>query len=155
MATRRLDRLLANRRGTGQPAVGGDVNETVLDNSPYQAAGVADGFSYPKHWDQWIDSAQARLIPGARAFLRHADARAVASYYVSNRSAAHEAATIANLQRDDLPQVSTDDASVNAALFLHEASAAATLKHISERDWHGPYMHLIEPGGHDEPPRTH
>ncbi|MGN8159944.1 5'-nucleotidase, lipoprotein e(P4) family [Salinisphaera sp. RV14] len=108
VATRRLDRLLAEHQGKRQPAVVLDLDETVLDNSPYEAASVIDGFSYPKHWDQWVESAQARLIPGARAFLRHANARGVAIYYVSNRSAKHEAATIANLKRDDLPQVSTD-----------------------------------------------
>ncbi|KEZ79072.1 5'-nucleotidase, lipoprotein e(P4) family [Salinisphaera hydrothermalis] len=107
VATRRLDQLLADHHGSRQPAVVLDLDETVLDNSPYEAASVLDGFSFPKHWDQWVDAAEAPLIPGARAFLRHADARGVAIFYVSNRSAKQEAATIANLKRDGLPQVST------------------------------------------------
>ncbi|AWN17266.1 phospholipase D-like domain-containing protein [Salinisphaera sp. LB1] len=47
------------------------------------------------------------------------------------------------------------DASVDAALFMHDADTAHTLNDIFERDWNGPYVHTIEPGGHYNPPRTH
>ncbi|MES1954441.1 phospholipase D-like domain-containing protein [Salinisphaera hydrothermalis] len=47
------------------------------------------------------------------------------------------------------------DASVNASLFMHDGPAAHTLNAIFERDWNGPYVHTVEPGGHYNPPRTH
>ncbi|RJS94849.1 5'-nucleotidase, lipoprotein e(P4) family [Salinisphaera sp. Q1T1-3] len=103
-ATRQLDTLLATHHGPRPPAVVLDLDETVLDNSAYQAAAVRDGFSFPTHWDDWVRAARAPLIPGARAFLEHADARGVAIYYVSNRKQANQTATIANLARWHLPQ---------------------------------------------------
>lgn len=108
VATRRLDHMLEQRDSDRPPAVILDIDETVLDNMPYQAASVIHDFSFPEHWGQWIDAAQAPLIPGAKAFLEHADARGVTIFYVSNRKAEHEAATIANLKQHDLPQVSKD-----------------------------------------------
>ncbi|WP_423820549.1 5'-nucleotidase, lipoprotein e(P4) family [Salinisphaera sp. SPP-AMP-43] len=108
IATRRLDRMLNERNSSLPPAVVLDIDETVLDNMPYQAAAVTHDFSFPAHWGQWIDAAEAPLIPGAKAFLEYADARGVAIFYVSNRKAEHETATIANLKRHNLPQVSND-----------------------------------------------
>lgn len=123
VATRRLDQLLAAHHGSKPPAVVLDLDETVLDNSPYEAASVLDGFSFPKHWDQWVEAARAPLIPGARAFLRHADARGVAIFYVSNRSEQYEAATIANLKRDGLPQVSRESVRLKGPSKKHRRDA--------------------------------
>ena len=42
---------------------------------------------------------------------------------------------------------------VDASLFIAGKGPARTLQAIFERDWHGPYVHTIEPGGHYQPPR--
>lgn len=43
---------------------------------------------------------------------------------------------------------------VDASLFIAGKAPAQTLTAIFERDWNGPYVHRIEPGGHYAPPRV-
>ncbi|MBU2647624.1 5'-nucleotidase, lipoprotein e(P4) family [bacterium] len=68
-----------------QKAIVLDLDETLLDNSPYQAMVVIKQTGYPHGWFEWIDAAQAGAIPGAVEFLKYADAKGVAIIYLSNR----------------------------------------------------------------------
>lgn len=86
------------------PAVVVDVDETVLDNSAYQARLVRDDALYSSAtWTVWVDEARAEPIPGAVDFLRHAAARGVQVIYLTNRRAEHEAATRRNLEALGFP----------------------------------------------------
>lgn len=86
------------------PAIIVDIDETVLDNSPYQARLIRDGGSYDEStWGQWVEEARAPAIPGAVAFLRAAAERGVTVFYVSNRDARHDAATVKNLRQAGFP----------------------------------------------------
>jgi acid phosphatase len=86
------------------PAVIVDVDETVLDNSPYEAQTILAGHRYEKEsWGRWIESAQAEPIPGAVEFARYAASRGVTIYYVTNRDAEEEAATRRNLVEQGFP----------------------------------------------------
>lgn len=86
------------------PAVIVDVDETVLDNSPFQARLIAAGRTYdPALWDAWVQEAQAEPVPGALAFLQEAARQGVTVFYVTNRDAEQEAATRANLEREGFP----------------------------------------------------
>ena len=86
------------------PAVVLDVDETVLDNSPFQARMILDGGTFdPQAWTVWVDEAAAPPVPGAREFLRLADSLGVAAFYVTNRDEEHEAATRRNLEVAGLP----------------------------------------------------
>jgi 5'-nucleotidase (lipoprotein e(P4) family) len=68
------------------PAVILDLDETVLDNSPVQAQIVLDRTVYSRQlWKAWVDRKEARLVPGAKAFLDHAASRGVTVYFVTNR----------------------------------------------------------------------
>lgn len=90
------------------PAIVVDVDETVLDNSPYQARMALDGTSFAKDtWGAWVDEAAARPIPGAAPFLVEAKERGVDIFYVSNRSEAQEEPTRQNLAAAGFPD--TDD----------------------------------------------
>jgi 5'-nucleotidase (lipoprotein e(P4) family) len=81
-----------------KPAVIVDVDETVLDNSYYQARMIRDNTSYnASTWDPWVMEARATAIPGAVAFARFAAERGVTVFYVTNRTANLEAATRTNL----------------------------------------------------------
>lgn len=81
-----------------------DVDETVLDNSPYQARLIRDGQSYDEFtWSEWVREAAARPIPGALEFARAAAARGVTIYYISNRAADLDQATTQNLRRAGFP----------------------------------------------------
>jgi acid phosphatase len=87
-----------------KPAVVLDVDETVLDNSPYQARLVRSGgeFSEPD-WAAWCREAKARALPGVVEFTRFAVQHGIAVIYISNRSADLDQATLANLRKAGLP----------------------------------------------------
>lgn len=92
------------------PAVIVDVDETVLDNSPYQAWLVTTGRSFsPESWARWVQAAQAEPVPGAVAFVQEALRRGVQVFYVTNRAADLEAATRRNLQAVGFPLSDTLD----------------------------------------------
>lgn len=87
-----------------KPAVVMDVDETVLDNSPYQARLIHDGKEYDElSWDQWVAEKKARPVPGVVDFARAADARGVTILYISNRAVHLKEATLANLRQAGLP----------------------------------------------------
>ena len=80
------------------PAVIADVDETLLDNSPYEADSIRAGLRYEERsWGAWVNRAQARAIPGAAEFCRYAAERGVTVFYVTNRAASLEEKTRQNL----------------------------------------------------------
>jgi 5'-nucleotidase (lipoprotein e(P4) family) len=86
------------------PAVIVDIDETLLDNSPYEARLIEDSVWFtPETWAAWVEERNADPIPGAVEFARVAAARGVTLFYVSNRDAEGEAATRDNLLRLGFP----------------------------------------------------
>ncbi|MCB9830885.1 MAG: 5'-nucleotidase, lipoprotein e(P4) family [Planctomycetes bacterium] len=86
------------------PALIVDIDETILDNSPYQARLILDGKAHSDpRWDAWVKDEAALPVPGALAFLNEATRRGVAVFYVSNRKAHLEEATRANLRALGFP----------------------------------------------------
>jgi len=95
--------LSAPARGL-KPAVIMDIDETVLDNSPYQARLVATGQEYDEvTWAEWVAEKKARPVPGVLEFAKAAEARGVTLLYLSNRAQHLQAATLANLRAEGLP----------------------------------------------------
>ena len=87
-----------------KPAVIVDIDETVLDNSYYQARMIRDNTAYATAtWDPWVQEARATAIPGAVAFATYAAERGVTVFYVTNRTANLETATRANLKAVGFP----------------------------------------------------
>ena len=121
LATRQLDVALRSKSWSAaveqgrdfkrlKPAIILDLDETVLDNSPYQARLVRDNAVYSSAtWEAWVAQAAAPAISGAVPFLQHAASRGVQIFYVSNRSAAEEDATRQNLARLGCPIQGPDD----------------------------------------------
>ena len=68
-----------------KPAIILDVDETVLDNTAYQARMILDGTRYPTGWIDWGNEVKAIGVPGAREFLEYADLKGVTIFYVTNR----------------------------------------------------------------------
>jgi len=102
------DALVPGERGNAAtglpPAVVMDVDETVLDNSPYQARLVHDGASYDEAtWDLWVAEKKAKPVPGVVDFAKAAAAKGVTILYISNRAVHLKDATIANLRAEGLP----------------------------------------------------
>ncbi|MFN7183945.1 MAG: 5'-nucleotidase, lipoprotein e(P4) family [Thermomonas haemolytica] len=86
------------------PAVIVDVDETVLDNSPYQARLVRNGEEYNEAtWADWVNERNARAIPGAVAFAKAAAARGITVIYISNRAVDLDQPTFENLKREGFP----------------------------------------------------
>ncbi len=72
-----------------RPAVVLDIDETVLDNSPYQARRALEGTSFdPVSWDLWLAERAAPAIAGAVEFIKAARARGIAVIYITNRRCA-------------------------------------------------------------------
>jgi 5'-nucleotidase (lipoprotein e(P4) family) len=113
LARLRLDQNLRERRAghslLRRPAVVVDVDETVLDNSRYQAELVLRGLAFdPETWRAWCERAEAGAVPGAVAFLNYAARRGVSVFYITNRSEAEKAGTIANLRKLGFPNPSEE-----------------------------------------------
>ena len=110
-----LDRALADRTATAAleqqgefadlpPAVIADVDETLLDNSAYEADRIRVGGRYEAvSWNAWVARAGALAVPGAVEFARYAAERGVTVFYVTNRAAALEVKTRENLAAVGFP----------------------------------------------------
>lgn len=122
LATLRLDAALADPTWTARPdlqsegyeslppAVALDVDETVLDNSAYEAGLIQRGAAFDgAQWSAFVNSASSRPIPGALAFTQYAASKGVTVYFVTNRDAAGKAGTAKNLKRFGFPLSDSGD----------------------------------------------
>ena len=103
MAEKALAANLKESKSGKKPAVVLDLDETVLDNSPYEAKSILTGEGYPKGWNEWCALGQAKAVPGARSFLEFAASNGVTVFYISNRREKTREGTVKNLQNLDLP----------------------------------------------------
>ncbi len=80
------------------PAVILDVDETVLDNSPFNARLVKTrGIYTPTAWAKWCNEVNAIAIPGSKEFIQKAKSMGAAVFFVTNRDAALKDVTRQNL----------------------------------------------------------
>lgn len=69
------------------PAVVLDLDETVLDNSAFEARLTASGAPWSRDaWITWVNAESATVIPGAMHFLEFARDHHVAPIYITNRA---------------------------------------------------------------------
>ncbi len=107
-----------------------DIDETILDNSPYATRQIFMNQRYPAGWEQWTDKARAQALPGAVAFLQEAVAAGVDVFYVSNRRVAETRATLENLQSAGFPQAEA------AHLFLRTDTSSKEKRRQAIRATH-------------------
>jgi len=87
-----------------------DIDETVLDNSPYQARLVREGNEYNEFtWAKWCHEEKAEAVPGALEFTRAAASKGVTVFYLSNRARDLREPTLANLSRLGFPIAADED----------------------------------------------
>jgi len=101
-----IARLRVNEANNGSKpkAIITDIDETVLDNSPYAVHQALNGKDYdPASWYEWTSKAIADTVPGAPSFLKYAASRGITIFYVTNRDEREKAATLANLVKYQLP----------------------------------------------------
>jgi 5'-nucleotidase (lipoprotein e(P4) family) len=122
-----LDRDLRRRtRDRRRRAVVVDVDETVLDNSRYQASLILKGEAYSNDtWTEWCKREEAVPIPGAVEFLRYAARRGVRVFYVTNRREVEREATAANLKKLGFPNLTAETLLVRTDQSSKEARRQA------------------------------
>ena len=109
-----LEKALANKNWTAAieqkedfsekpPAVILDIDETVLNNIPFQARSIIKGESYPNGWVEWMLEEASTSVAGVYEFLKYADSKGIKIFYVTNRIAIAEEATRNNLKKLGLP----------------------------------------------------
>jgi 5'-nucleotidase (lipoprotein e(P4) family) len=103
LAKIRLDEFIA-KKGQKPKAIITDIDETVLDNSPYFIRQASKGSTYSDStWISWTAEVRCDTIPGAYNFLKYAQSRGVTVIYLTNRFQVEQAATVKNLQKFNLP----------------------------------------------------
>lgn len=81
-----------------------DVDETVLDNSPYQGKLLKENSTYNKEsWNKWIEVKAAPAIAGAVDLLNFAAKNDIKTFYITNRSMVNFEATYENLLNEGFP----------------------------------------------------
>ncbi len=123
LAKLRLDQALQSKDWTALPdmqsasdmadkplAIITDLDETVLDNDPYESSLVTRGTSYSsKDYNNYVNAQVTGAIPGAVDFLNYADSKGVKVFYVSNRKGDQEEATRANMEKLGFPMGGNTD----------------------------------------------
>lgn len=88
-----------------RPAVVLDIDETVLDNTPFNALLVREGRSFDAFdWGRWVMAARAAAVPGAREFIQRARAARFRMVFVTNRECNRAGAYNAQGRSLDCPQ---------------------------------------------------
>lgn len=103
IASARLIEIKKSGTYKNAPAVVLDIDETVLDNSPFEVKSILENTSYPTYWEEWMNEANARLVPGVKSFLHLADSLGFEVYYISNRKHKYLDVTIKNMLDYNLP----------------------------------------------------
>jgi 5'-nucleotidase (lipoprotein e(P4) family) len=109
LARMMLDRDLRTNHGRARRAVIVDIDETIMDNSRYQAMLVQTRQNFnDQNWLDWVNRVEAAAVPGAVEFLRYASSRGVRVFYITNRKEAEKEGTAANLKKLGFPNVNNE-----------------------------------------------
>jgi 5'-nucleotidase (lipoprotein e(P4) family) len=90
-------------KAKGKKAIVLDIDETVLDNSPYEAQSVLGKFGYPEKWEEWCNLSKAEALPGVLDFLKYAAEKGYDIFYITNRKEKLKDATLKNLVEKAFP----------------------------------------------------
>ncbi len=93
--------MKTNDSSGSKKAVIVDIDETMLDNSPFETHCINTGKSYTKEtWSEWTSKISATALPGALDFTKYAQSKNVEVFYISNRSIDDFDVTLKNLQKE-------------------------------------------------------
>lgn len=103
VAKLRLDEAL-KQPGSKPLAIVTDIDETVLDNSPYDAQRAINNLEYDAAtWKQWTAKAACDTVAGAPSFFKYAASKGITVFYITNRDEDERAGTTKNLQHYNMP----------------------------------------------------
>jgi 5'-nucleotidase (lipoprotein e(P4) family) len=99
-----LEKHLKDLPDNSKPAIVIDIDETILDNSPFQGEVILRGEPYSQSfWEEWTSLAKAEPLPGALEFLKKAEILGVSVFYVTNRKETEREGTLRNLKEQGFP----------------------------------------------------
>ena len=127
-----IDSFLSSEKKYDRPlAIITDVDETVLDNSPYDGRLILEDVSYDREsWVEWGNLEIAEAIPGSLEFLTYASEKGIKVFYVSNRYSEQLESTINNLKILGFPNVS------ESTVLLRSDSRSKSKRRNSISDGH-------------------
>ena len=130
LAKLRLDEALQIKLDK-KPAVIVDIDETILDNSPFQANLIVNNGTYSQGlWKTWTQSAQAIPVPGALEFLTYAASKGADVYYITNRKLEEHDGTLENIKKTGFPQA--DD----SHLMMRDESSSKEKRRLKVAETH-------------------
>lgn len=81
-----------------------DIDETLLNNTPFEIKTIETGRGYSKEsWMKWTSLARAAALPGALDFVNFAKKAGVEIFYITNRRNDEKEATVKNLDSLGFP----------------------------------------------------
>lgn len=106
----RLQEIRKNDPDNKNLAVVVDIDETILNNTPYEARMMLENKGYSSEtWTEWCNLGVAEPVPGALEFLKYADSLGFNIFYITNRKKKFvEEGTIANVRKMGFPQTEKD-----------------------------------------------
>ena len=98
------------QKTTSKPrAIITDIDETMLDNSPYAIHQAFQGKVYePGTWTEWTGRSQCDTLAGALSFFKYAANKGVEVYYITNRDEKERKGTLQNMQHYGFPFADND-----------------------------------------------
>ena len=128
IAKLRLD-IALKKHHTKPLAVVTDIDETLLDNSPYDAQRAANNQEFDiKTWKEWTSKGICDTVPGAPSFFKYAASKGVVVYYITNRDEDEKPGTIKNLKLYNLPYADDIHVVLKAKTSSKEARRIDVLK---------------------------
>lgn len=133
LAKLQLDKKLQNHAYPYElpPAIVMDLDETVVDNSFFNAQLIKDnkGFS-KKAWKAWSEKMSAGSVPGAIEFIKYAQEKGVEVIFISNRRVHELQNTKLNLEKLGLEELDT----ANFYFRVEEGSKKARREEVSKNN---------------------
>lgn len=106
-----------------------DIDETMLDNSPFEGRLIHTGKAFkPEIWTEWSNQVKAKALPGAVDFTQFAKSVGVTVIYISNRDTSEVGNTLKNLNNAGFEFASKENMFFKTA----ESSKDARRKLVSE-----------------------
>jgi 5'-nucleotidase (lipoprotein e(P4) family) len=110
-----------------------DVDETILDNSPYQVGLDERGLSYtPESWANWVMREQASLVPGVNLFIKKVLDMGGKLAFITNREKDLDSHTWQNLLAQGLP-INTENTCL-IGRSLPDKTAIDSVNIINDKD---------------------
>ncbi|MFD1258764.1 5'-nucleotidase, lipoprotein e(P4) family [Mucilaginibacter terrae] len=131
IARLRLDEAL--KQPGGKPlAIVTDIDETILDNSPYDAQRAINNQEYDlATWKQWTAKAACDTVAGAPGFFKYAASKGVNVFYITNRDEDERAGTTKNLQLYGMPYTDTQHVLLRSGSSSKEARRLQVLNNYN------------------------